>query len=165
MPITGNPLDAPVDIAQLLARGLASAPDAPALAARDGGLSWRALDTAAANLAGNLLALGLRPGDRVASLMPNRIALLVHYLACLRAGLVGVPLNYRYMPPEIDHALEVSEAAMLLAHAERDKDLAASKLAGGLKLGRIAYGAGDGRRPSLEALIAETPARPAPPPS
>src|SRR5262249_18436012 len=148
-----------------LARGLANAPDAPALVARDGQLSWRALDAAAANLAGNLLGLGLRPGDRVASLMPNRIALLVHYLACIRAGLVGVPLNYRYMPPEIARAREVSEAAPLLAHAERDQALAASKLAGGLRLGRIAYGAGDGRRPSLEALIAETPAGAAAPPS
>src|SRR6185295_17895635 len=47
---------------------------------------------------------------------------------------------------------------------ERDKDLAASRLAGGLRLGRIAFEAGDGRRPSLEALIAEAPARAAPPP-
>ena len=51
-----------------------------------------------------------QPGDRVASLMPNRILLVVHYLACFRAGLVITPLNYRYAPREIDHALEVSGA-------------------------------------------------------
>jgi long-chain acyl-CoA synthetase len=163
MPLTGSPLAAPIDLAEILHPGLSSAPDASALVARDGRSTWRGLDAATANLAGNLLGLGLRPGDRVASLMPNRIALLVHYIACMRAGLVAVPLNYRYMPPEIDHALEVSEAAILLAHAERDKDLAASRLAGGLKHGRIAFAAGDKSRPSLEALIAEAPARPAPP--
>ena len=43
--------------------------------------------------------------------MPNRILLLVHYLACFRAGFVTTPLNYRYAPREIDHALEVSGAA------------------------------------------------------
>ena len=36
--------------------------------------------------------------------MPNRTALVVHYLACFRAGLVATPFNYRYAPPEIDHA-------------------------------------------------------------
>jgi len=159
MPLVGSRLANPIQLAQLLQPGLKRTPDAPALVALDSRLTWRQLDTATANLAANLLRLGLRPGDRVASLMPNRTALIVHYIACMKAGLVAVPLNYRYVPPEIDHALEVSEATMLLAHAERDKDLAASKLAGRLKCGQIAFEAGDDRRPTLEALIAETPAR------
>ena len=62
--------------------------------------------------------------------MPNRVALVVHYLACIKAGLVATPLNYRYQAPEIDHALEVTEASILFAHAERDADLAKSRLAG-----------------------------------
>ena len=74
-----------------------------------------------------LLQLGLTPGDRVASLMPNRTALLIHYIACMRAGLVPVPLNYRYPSAGIDHALEISEASLLVAHAERAQDLNASK--------------------------------------
>jgi long-chain acyl-CoA synthetase len=40
--------------------------------------------------------MGLEPGDRLASLMANRIDLVIHYLACFRAGLVATPLNYRY---------------------------------------------------------------------
>jgi long-chain acyl-CoA synthetase len=164
MPLVGPDLAAPIVLPDLLRAGLERASEAPALVARDGRMTWRQLEAATGNLAGNLLGLGLRPGDRVASLMPNRTQLLVHYLACMRAGLVAVPLNYRYMPPEIDHALEVSEAAILLAHAERDEDLAASRLAGRLKRGRIAFAAGDGRRPALEALVAETPAAAATPP-
>jgi long-chain acyl-CoA synthetase len=73
---------------------------------------------------------------------------------------VATPLNYRYMPPEIDHALEVSEATVLLAHAERDQDLAASKLAPQLPLGVIWYGAGGGRSPSFEELTRRTPRQP-----
>src|SRR5262245_35309176 len=138
MPLVGSDLIEPIQLAQLLQPGLQRTPDATALVALNSRLTWRQLDSATANLAANLLQLGLRPGHRVASLMPNGTALIVHYIACMKAGLVAVPLNYRYMPPEIDHALEVSEAAVLLAHAERDKDLAASRLAGRLKFGRIA---------------------------
>ncbi len=71
--------------------------------------------------------------------MPNRIDLVVHYLACFRAGLVATPLNYRYTSREIDHALQVSGARALLAHVERAEDVATSGLAGGLELGAIAY--------------------------
>jgi long-chain acyl-CoA synthetase len=158
MPLVGRPLATPIQLAQLLQPGLERTPDAPALVALGSSLTWCELEATTANLAANLLGLGLRPGDRVASLMPNRIALLVHYIACMKAGLVAVPLNYRYMPPEIDHALEVSDAAILLAHAERDHDLAASRLAGRLKRGRITFEARDDHRPSFEALAAAAPA-------
>ena len=70
-------------------------------------------------LAVSLLGLGLTRGDRIASLMPNCPALIVHYVACLRAGLVATPLNYRYTAPEIDHALAVSGARALFSHVER----------------------------------------------
>ena len=126
------------------------------------------LDAASNRLAAHYLGHGLEPGDRVASLLPNRGALIVHYLACFCAGLVATPLNYRYQAPEIDHALEVSGAAVLVAHAERDDDLAGSRLAGQLPRGRITYGANDGRRPSLEEWLgASSPAvdLPQPPPS
>ena len=33
------------------------------------------------------------PGDRVASLMPSRCEVIVFYIACMKAGLVAVPLN------------------------------------------------------------------------
>jgi acyl-coenzyme A synthetase/AMP-(fatty) acid ligase len=71
--------------------------------------------------------------------MPNRVDLVVHYLACFRAGLIATPLNYRYTAREIDHALEVSGARVLLAHVERAEDVAASELAAALELGTIAY--------------------------
>src|SRR5262245_43490781 len=160
MPLSGARLDKPIPIADLLRRGLESGPDEAALVMVESRWSWRGLEEASNRLAGHLLAMGLRPGNRVASLMPNGAALVVHYLACLKAGLVVTPLNYRYMPPEIDHALEVSGAAILFAHAERDRDVAASKLAGRLPLGLIRYGAAagsDGRGPRFEDLIAWQP--------
>ena len=111
------------------------------------------LDRLSGRLAIGLLGLGLRPGDRVASLMPNRPALIVHYLACFKAGLVATPLNYRYTAPEIDHALGVSKARVLLAHAEREQDLGASRLARQLPVGMISFGTGSGAGPAFEELI------------
>ena len=157
MPLYGGPLDGPVQIPDLLRKGLEAKPDEPALVSMEDSWTWRELDEAAERLAGNLLGLGLNAGDRVASLMPNRVHLLVHYLACLRAGLVVTPLNYRYMAPEIDHALTVSEAAILLAHAERSADLAASKLAGQLPLGRIIYGGDAQSDRSFDRLLTQEP--------
>ena len=98
--------------------------------------------------------------------MPNRPALIVHYLACFKAGLVATPLNYRYMAPEIDHALAVGEARALFAHAERQEDLAASGLARQLPLGTISYGGSRGAEPVFEELVSgEASGSPPPPPS
>jgi len=136
----------------LLRAGLSN-PDGLALVSARTRLTWQELDDLCIRLTNGYLELGLEPGDRIASLMPNRFELVVHYLACFRAGLVATPLNYRYTAPEIDHALAVSGARTLLAHVEREQDLSASKLAGGLPLGRIGFGGPPGDGTSLEALL------------
>jgi long-chain acyl-CoA synthetase len=162
----GRPLERPANLCDLLRAGVEANPDGLALISPDTRWTWRTLDGLSGRLAESLLGLGLKPGDRVASLMPNRPALVVHYLACFKAGLVATPLNYRYMAPEIDHALEVSGARALLAHVEREADLADSKLAGRLLLGRISYGGTGGTGPTFEQLVEGQgqPARLPPPP-
>ncbi len=154
----GPLLEAPLQLSDLLKVGLSHRPNDAAVTSLESVVSWTELDNASSRLAANYLALGLRPGDRVASLMPNRTALLVHYVACFKAGLVLTPLNYRYMPPEIDHALNVSDAKIILAHAERAADIAASKAAN-LPLGVVWYGADEAKQPSIEALSKTEPRR------
>ncbi len=149
----GPSLDAPIDLPRLLRRGLDAKPDAVAMVSLETRWTWREAEAASDRYAASLAELGLRPGDRIASLMPNRTALLIHYLACMKAGFVSVPLNYRYMAPEIDHALEVSGASALFVHDERMGDLEKSEQAGQLPLGLIRYGAGDENGPSYEAFI------------
>ena len=56
-----------------------------------------------------LEGLGVRKGDRVATLMWNRSEMVECYLAAVRLGAVFTPLNYR---------LHSREIAYLLAHAE-----------------------------------------------
>ena len=154
----GPLLEAPLQLSDLLSVGLSHRPNDPAVTSLESLVSWSELDDASSRLAANYLALGLQPGDRVASLMPNRTALVVHYIACFKAGLVLTPLNYRYMPPEIDHALAVSDAQIILAHAERSTDLAASKAAS-LPLGVVWYDAAGDAKPSIESLMKTEPER------
>ena len=158
-PLIGPTLEGPISIAGLLQVGLKAGPDELALVSSVDRWTWRALEKASGNLAGNFLALGLRPGDRVASLMPNSTVLLIYYLACMKAGLVAVPLNYRYAPSEIDHALDVSEASILLAHSERLAEIGVSEAAKRLPHGVISDEGGNPDKPSLSKLIEADAAR------
>jgi len=151
MPIYGDELKNPVALKDLLKRGLETKPNEKVIISHERSLTWRELDDASTRLARNYLSLGLKPGDRIASLMPNRVPLYIHYFACIKGGFVGVPLNYRYMAPEIDHALEVSRASIIIAHKERMKDLADSKFGDKLPLGKIIYEGESGI--TLEDLI------------
>jgi long-chain acyl-CoA synthetase len=158
MPHSGPALEQPVQLSNLLQVGLKIRPNEPAVISLEDTWSWAELEETSSRLAANYLALGLEPGDRVASLMPNRSALIVHYLTCFKAGLVATPLNYRYTPTEIDHALDVSEAKIILAHAERKGDIAASK-ARDLPLGVITYGAESGEVTRFEDLMTKQAAK------
>jgi long-chain acyl-CoA synthetase len=154
MPISAAPLADPVALTDLLRAGLGNGGDEDAVVSLERRWSFNELDTASSRLAAGYRALGLSTGDRVASLMPNRGALIVHYLACIKGGFVSVPLNYRYTPVEMAHALEVSEASALLHHAEREGDIAGCAAARSLRFGTIGYSAGgypSERR--LEAMI------------
>ena len=150
---SGAVLQRPATPSDLLRSGLEFKPDGLALVSARTRLTWQALDDLSSRLARGYLDLGLEPGDRIASLMPNRFELVVHYLACFRAGLVATPLNYRYTAPEIDHALGISDARALLAHVERDEDLTASERVAQLPLGRIGFGAGTRGGVMLEELL------------
>jgi long-chain acyl-CoA synthetase len=148
-------MNAPAALDDLLRRGLTRAPQDPALFFADGAWSWNDLEAFSTKLARGYLAMGLQPGDRLASLLPNRWTLIVHYLACFKAGLVATPLNYRYTPREIDHALEVSGARAMVAHGSREQDITASR-ARHLELGVVWDEGGSGGRP-LEELIHGSP--------
>ncbi len=147
----------PPFIPDLLQKGLSSDPDRPALISSEVRWNWRDLNERSNRLAAGLMGFGLQPGDRIASLMPNCPALVVHYLACFKSGLVATPLNYRYTPPEIDHALDVSKAKAILVHTERLQGLEASQLTHQLPLGLITYGGADGGDFTYEQLITTEP--------
>jgi malonyl-CoA/methylmalonyl-CoA synthetase len=65
-------------------------------------------------LAGRLLALGIKPGDRVAVQVEKSPEALMLYLACLRAGAVYLPLNTAYTLAELDYFVSDAEPALVV---------------------------------------------------
>jgi long-chain acyl-CoA synthetase len=155
MSFAGPELAAPVHIPFLLETGLTASPDETALVSAEMSWTWRELQAVVDNVAANLALKGLKAGDRLACLMPNRTHLLIFYLASFKAGFVLVPLNYRYTFREIDHALEVSGASLLIYHSERDEDIANSDYATALRFGLIPYRPEDPSQEGFEDLYAE----------
>ena len=162
MTLTGPTLSRSVDLSRLLEQGLGQKPDAIAVSSMSDGLSWCELDAQSQNLASNYLDIGLRRGDRIVSLLPNRLQVIVHYLACLRAGFVAVPLNYRYLVRDIDYAIGLSEPRLMVAHAERADDISQCASVADLELGGLSV---DGELPGFGSFqpLTERAAAAAPP--
>jgi long-chain acyl-CoA synthetase len=89
-------------------------------AAIDGGLrlTYAELDEGARRFAGELLAAGVQPGDRVAVMVPNVTGFTIAYFGVLYAGCVVVPLNTLLVANEVAFQLEDSEARALVVHAQ-----------------------------------------------
>ena len=70
-----------------------------------------------------LRRFGLKPGDVVATLLPNSQEMIEVYLACLQAGFYLVPNNFHLVGAEVGYILEDSGAQVFIAH-ERFEDVA-----------------------------------------
>jgi len=153
VPIFGPQLSRPANLTNLLLPALKSKPDEMALVSGSQVWTWRELQRDIDALTLGLVTMGLGKGDRVASLMPNRGEILIFYLACMKMGLVVVPLNYRYTTREIDYALEKSGAVSLIVGVERSGDIRASRFIGKLKKGYLSFGGVLELVPSYESLV------------
>jgi malonyl-CoA/methylmalonyl-CoA synthetase len=72
-----------------------------------------------------LVALGVKPGDRVAVQAEKSPAMLFLYLGALRAGAAFLPLNTAYTPAEIAYFLGDAEPALFVCDPGREAALAA----------------------------------------
>ena len=81
--------------------------------------SWQDLDEASAMLANLLAALQLEAGARVAVQVEKSVEALMLYLACLRAGLVYLPLNTAYQQSEMAYFLADAQPAVLVCEPQR----------------------------------------------
>ena len=81
--------------------------------------TWAEFDRAVNRVAHWLIdALGPASGARVATIARNRAELLILQFACVRAGAIFVPLNWRLAAAEIAVLLADAEPALLLTDAE-----------------------------------------------
>ncbi len=68
----------------------------------------------AGRIANLLLQSGAAPGDRVAVQVGKSVEAVLLYLACLRAGLVYLPLNTAYKSAELEYFISDSEPAVVV---------------------------------------------------
>lgn len=73
-------------------------------------MTYRELDAMSSKVAAWLQSRGLKPGARVAIMMPNVLQYPVALAAILRAGYVVVNVNPLYTPRELEHQLKDSGA-------------------------------------------------------
>ncbi|MFJ9968327.1 amino acid adenylation domain-containing protein, partial [Streptomyces avermitilis] len=92
-------------LAELFAQQATKTPNTHAVADGDSALTYAQLDNRANQLAHQLIARGVRPGDAVAVLLQRSIATVTTVLALMKAGAVYVPLDTRYPAERIRHVL------------------------------------------------------------
>ncbi|MFV0279856.1 MAG: malonate--CoA ligase [Rhodoblastus sp.] len=96
----------------------------------DGALhSYGDVEAGAARMAGALVALGVKPGDRVAVQVEKSLAAVLLYLGCARAGAVFLPLNTAYTPAEIEYFLTDAEPRVFVCDPARKGALAGAATA------------------------------------
>ena len=76
--------------------------------------SYADLDHESARCAAALQGFGMQRGDRVAVQVEKSAQSLFLYLACLRAGLVYLPLNTAYRLPELEHFLSDAQPSLVV---------------------------------------------------
>ncbi|PHM59051.1 non-ribosomal peptide synthetase [Xenorhabdus sp. KK7.4] len=102
-------------IHQLFEAQVLQRPDAVALTDEDQTLSYEELNQRANRLAHYLIALGVRPDDRVAICVERSAELIVGLLAILKAGGAYVPLDPAYPAERLALMLEDATPVVLLA--------------------------------------------------
>ncbi|MEI6158656.1 MAG: AMP-binding protein [Roseococcus sp.] len=99
--------------------------DRPALIVRQQGIRWSYGELLAhvEDVAANLLALGLKPGDRVGIWSPNNAEWVLTQYATALAGLVLVNINPAYRLSELEYALnKVGCVALITATRFKSSD-------------------------------------------
>lgn len=76
--------------------------------------SFREVNRRANGLSNGLMSLGLRKGDVAAFLCTNRAEIVEIYFALAKAGIIGIPLNYRLAPAEMIELMSHCGAQALL---------------------------------------------------
>lgn len=87
---------------------------------RDRRFTFMELNNRSNRIANALLDLGVKPGDRVATLLKNSIEFVESYFAIAKIGAVMVPVNWRLVAKEINYILGDCGASRLIYDAEFD---------------------------------------------
>ena len=108
------PMSAITTLPELLRDQASRIPNQPLISWRGRTISYWEFDARTEALAGGLRGLGVRPGDVVSVLMPNRLEMLEAWWAILKAGAVFGPINPSLTALELAYVLGHSQAVAIV---------------------------------------------------
>src|ERR1700761_674463 len=117
----GDLIEADGDPCKLAVNALGE-PDETGCAWHDTRMTYGELDALADGVARALVQRGLKVGERVAILAANRAKYVAALLGIMRAGMVAVPVNYRFPPALSTFVIRDSGARLVFCDAARLAD-------------------------------------------
>jgi malonyl-CoA/methylmalonyl-CoA synthetase len=107
-----------VNLCDLFDLSLKMRRDAVALEFREREYTFSEIDARSNRLAQLFAQRGLATGDRLCVYMVNSVEMIDIYLACVKLGVIFVPINILYRDREISHILSDAEPHALITDAE-----------------------------------------------
>ncbi|MDQ1504379.1 MAG: carnitine-CoA ligase, partial [Actinomycetota bacterium] len=105
-------------IEQTIRKRVADHPDATWLKWKAEEVPWRDVLSYSQRAANGLLELGVRPGEKVALLLPNRPEFLWAHLGIIFIGAHSVPINTSQRGATLAHILSDSDAVTAIVHED-----------------------------------------------
>ena len=133
-----------IGFARFVTYPVSRVPDKVAVIDEKDRVTFAQMDEWSNRLARAFLRCGAQAGDRVALVLPNSIAFIVTEIAIIKAGMVKVPLNYRFHPKEVAYALADCEPAIVVCDAAYLARLAPEGALPGSVKGIVAVGEATG---------------------
>src|SRR5262245_19568729 len=106
--------DRPTGLTGLFRHAVERAPNREAIVDPSQRLTWRELHDRVGRLGTGLARLGVEPGDRVATLLPNGISFCLTMFAALELGALTVPLSTKLRRDELRFLLADSAPRVLV---------------------------------------------------
>jgi len=102
-------------LAELFAPTFAARSEEPALEFGASRYTFGDVDRRSNQVARWLLAKGLRPGDRLGMYLANRVEFIDLFLACVKTGVIALPINILYREREVSHIASDAEPTTIVA--------------------------------------------------
>jgi long-chain acyl-CoA synthetase len=107
-------MDAQLTVGGALLNSARKYPQKTAIVFEDRRFTFDEFNMRVNRLAHALLGLGLAKGDRVAVLLGNCNEIVELLMAAAKTGLVAVPVNFRFVPSEIEYVVNQSQSKALI---------------------------------------------------
>ncbi|WXG46677.1 MAG: AMP-binding protein [Candidatus Atabeyarchaeum deiterrae] len=113
----------PINIGMILSRHAQYRPNHPAVVFKEKRLNYLQLNQEVNRISNALLGMGIKKGDKVATLLPNCVELLETYWAAAKTGAVVVPLSPMLLPKGLKSLLDDSESRAIITSSSLAKNV------------------------------------------